>query len=71
MSETKEQWRARIGNGPSISSQAMPTRSENHGQWARMKQWEKEHDAARALKKAGKELTTLAEAPDQLKALGG
>jgi hypothetical protein len=54
-----------------VDGSAMPTRSNTGAEWKRMKTWEKEHDAARALTKAGKELTTLAEAPAQLKALGG
>jgi hypothetical protein len=54
-----------------VDSRAMPTRTQNSQEWDRMKRWEKEHDAARTLAKAGKEITTLAEAPAQLKALGG
>lgn len=55
-----------------IDGTALPTRKPlMGGEWNRMKTWEKEHDAARTLKKNGKQLTTLAEAPAQLKALGG
>lgn len=71
MSETKEQWKARIGNGPAVSGSALPTRANTGGEWARTKRWEREHAAARELVKGGHELTTLAEAPAQLKAVGG
>lgn len=62
---------ARWGCGPAISGEAMPTRANTGAEWARMRRWEKEADAARTLKKNGKKLTTLAEAPAQLAALGG
>ncbi len=56
----------------SVDGSAMPTRKPTMGaEWDRMKQWEKNHDAARQLKKAGKKLTTLANAPAELEALGG
>lgn len=63
--------KARWGNGPAISGEALPTRKNTGAEWARMKRWESEHDAARKLVKAGKQLTTLADAPAQLEALGG
>lgn len=75
MAETKEEWKRRIGNGPAIGASALPTRgsgSKNQAEWDRMKRWEKEHDAARQLAKAGvRDLNNLAEAPDRLRSLGG
>ena len=65
------EWRKRIGNGPAISGTAMPTRANTSAEWARMKRWEGEHDAARTLAKSGVKVDKLAEAPAKLRALGG
>lgn len=70
---TKEEWKAWVGTGPSISASALPTRSpQARAELARTKRWEKEHDAARQLKRAGvKHLPRLADAPKTLSELGG
>ena len=72
MSETREEWKARIGSGPGIAASARPTTAgESAGQWERMKRWEKEHDATRTLAKHGVKVDNLKEAPGKLEALGG
>jgi hypothetical protein len=65
------EWRQRIGNGPAISGKALPTRTDTGTQWNRMKRWEQEHDATRALHKSGVKVSNLAEAPEKLRKLGG
>lgn len=61
------------GNGPAISASALPTRDTGaSAEMARTKRWEKEHDAARQLKRSGvKQLPRLADAPAVLAQLGG
>ena len=72
MSETREEWKARIGNGPAIAASAIPSRrGMAAGERARTKRWEQEHDATRALAAQGVKVDKLSEAPEKLKALGG
>lgn len=72
MTETREEWKARIGTGPAIAASAVPSRrGMAAGERARTKRWEREHDATRTLAKHGVKVDNLREAPEKLRRLGG